>query len=193
LSNTRQMKHLFFIVTFLISITAAQAQQDPQFTQYMFFNQSYNPGYTGTRDSLLNTTAAYRNQWVGFPGNPITFLFIADAPIKVLHGGVGLKFIDDKLGNFHFDRFGLSYAWHKRIKKTGLLWVGIEAEFVRSSVESNWLAPDGTNGSADLGILSENSVSYSGNFALGAYFRNYRWNVGFSSGQILPNNYYSSQ
>ena len=180
-----RIKILFFGIIFW----GAQvfAQQDPQFTQFMFFNLSNNPGYAGTRDSLLNATTAYRNQWGGFPGNPKTFLFCADAPIKVMHGGVGLKFIDDKLGNFHFDRFGLSYAWHKRIKETGLLGVGIEAELVRlAATYTDWLAPDGTNGINDPGIPTQNATRYSGNFALGAYYRNYRWNVGFSAGHLLP-------
>ncbi|TAL60559.1 MAG: type IX secretion system membrane protein PorP/SprF, partial [Bacteroidetes bacterium] len=157
------------------------------------FNQVFNPGYVGTSDSLLNTTAAYRNQWVGFPGHPITWFFCADAPVKKLHGGVGLKFMDDVAGNFHFDRLGLSYAWHKRIKETGLLGVGMEAELSRLAVKFNWLAPDGTNGANDPAIPDGNTTGYSGNFALGTYFRNYRWNAGFSMRQILPSGYGSSQ
>ena len=180
------MKHLFFVVTFLFGLTAAQAQQDPQFTQFMFFNLGFNPGYAGTSDSLLNTTAAYRDQWVGFSGNPKTFLFCADAPVKAFHGGFGLKFMDDRLGNFHFTRASISYSFHKRIRENGLLGVGVEGEFARSAVTNNWLAPDGTNGANDPAIPTQNTTSYSGNFGLGAYFRNYRWNIGLSAGHLLP-------
>lgn len=179
------MTRLLFITLLLVG-TQAFSQQDPQFTQFMFFNLSNNPGYAGTSDSLLNVTGAYRNQWVGLSGVPKTFLFCADAPVKKLHGGLGFKFIDDKLGNFHFDHFGLSYAWHKRIKETGLLGIGVETELSRLAVTYIWLAPDGTNGSADIGIPDGNTTSYSGNFALGAYYRNHRWNVGVSARQLLP-------
>lgn len=193
LLDTTKMKNRFFVITFFLGLTAAQAQQEPQFTQFMFFNQVYNPGYAGTSDSLLNTTAAYRNQWLGFPGNPITWFFCADAPVKKLHGGLGLKFLDDQLGNFHFDKLGLSYAWHKRIKETGLLGIGMETELGRLAVKNNWLAPDGTNGASDPAIPQVNATGYSGNFSLGAYYRNYRWNVGFSVRQILPTVYHGSQ
>lgn len=186
------MRIKLFLFVFIFNGVNTFAQQDPQFTQFVFFNMSNNPGYAGTSDSLLNTTAAYRNQWVGFPGHPVTWLFCAEAPIKKLHGGLGFKFVDEKLGNFHFDHFGLSYAWHKRIKETGLLGVGIEGEFSRVDVTANWLAPDGTNGANDPAIPHENTTSYSGNFALGAYYRNKRWNVGFSSRQLLPMVYHLS-
>ena len=177
------------IITAVFFSSLAMAQQEPQFTQFMFVNQTFNPGYVGAHDSLINTTAMYRNQWVGFPGNPITFLFVADAQVKVLHGGVGLKFMDDKLGNFHFDRLGLSYAWHKQIKKTGLLGIGMEAELIYSAVKFNWLAPDGTNGASDPAIPDKAISGFSGNMAIGAYFRNDHCNVGLSSTQLLPVSY----
>ena len=186
------MKRLFFILLLFAGIETF-AQQEPQFTQFMFVSQTFNPGYVGAHDSLINTTAMYRNQWVGFPGNPVTFLYTADSPIKKLHGGAGLKFMDDKLGNFHFDRLGLSYAWHKQIKKTGLLVIGMEADVVYTTVAFNWLAPDGTNGASDPAIPDKAVSGFSGNLAIGAYFRNDHCSVGLSSTQLLTVSYLRSE
>ncbi|HKC67218.1 MAG TPA: type IX secretion system membrane protein PorP/SprF, partial [Bacteroidia bacterium] len=50
------------------------AQQDPQFTQFMFCKQAYNPAVVGTNGSIC-FDALFRQQWVSFPGAPKTGLF----------------------------------------------------------------------------------------------------------------------
>jgi type IX secretion system PorP/SprF family membrane protein len=72
------------------------AQQDPQYTQYMYNMNVVNPAYAGSKESL-SITALYRNQWSGFDGAPETFTFSAHSPLgdKV---GLGLSAIKDELG-----------------------------------------------------------------------------------------------
>ena len=89
------------ILSFLSII--AFAQQDPQFTQNWMMKLPINPGYAGTTGALC-ATAAYRTQWVGFPGAPKTFFFSADMPVLAIHGGAGLTVMKDKLGNFNWLR-----------------------------------------------------------------------------------------
>lgn len=78
------------------SIHKSQAQQDPQYTQYMYNMNVVNPAYAGSKESL-SLTALYRNQWTGLEGNPVTYTFSAHSPIgnKV---GLGLSAIKDELG-----------------------------------------------------------------------------------------------
>lgn len=40
------------------------AQQDPQYTQYMYNTTMINPAYAGSRGTL-NVFGMYRTQWVG--------------------------------------------------------------------------------------------------------------------------------
>lgn len=56
------------------------AQQDPQFTQYMFNMLALNPAYAGSSDRL-NIKALTRHQWVGFEGAPTTQTLTAHSPI----------------------------------------------------------------------------------------------------------------
>ena len=56
------------------------AQQDPQFTQYMFNMLALNPAYAGSGDRL-NIKALTRHQWVGFEGAPTTQTLTAHSPI----------------------------------------------------------------------------------------------------------------
>ncbi|MBK8499951.1 MAG: type IX secretion system membrane protein PorP/SprF [Flavobacteriales bacterium] len=60
--------------------TALFAQQDPQFTQYMFNLLALNPAYAGSSDRLA-IKALTRHQWVGFEGAPTTQTLTAHSPI----------------------------------------------------------------------------------------------------------------
>lgn len=64
------------------------AQQDPQFTQYMFDRLSVNPAVAGTTGNMC-VTALLRQQWSGFDGAPKTGLFNFQMPISKISSGVG--------------------------------------------------------------------------------------------------------
>lgn len=173
------MRKVLLSVTLSISAVLAFAQQDPQFTQNPFLKLPVNAGYAGTSGSLC-ATAAYRTQWVGFPGAPKTFMFTADMPMIDLHGGIGLTVVKDKLGNFNFTLARAAYSYHKPIGATGLLGIGLEIGMLQSSVAYNWLAPDGTDGNADMAIpdASVNKMTY--DIGLGGYYRTDQLHVGVS-------------
>ena len=48
-----------------MSGVAVFAQQDPQFTQYMFNNLYLTPAYAGV-DGVTQMTAFHRSQWLGY-------------------------------------------------------------------------------------------------------------------------------
>lgn len=73
------------------------AQQDAQFTQYMFNTLSINPAYTGSRDAL-SILGLYRSQWVGLEGAPETQTFSIHSPVgKTKRLGLGLNVINDEI------------------------------------------------------------------------------------------------
>lgn len=78
------------IAILLISLTAS-AQQDPQYTQYMYNMNVVNPAYAGLKESLSVTTL-FRQQWSGLEGAPTTFTLSGHSPVndKV---GLGLSAI----------------------------------------------------------------------------------------------------
>ncbi len=161
----------------------AFAQQDPQFSQNMFIKLPINPGYAGTNGAIC-ATAAYRTQWVGFPGSPKTILFTIDAPVSALHGGAGLTIVNDQLGNFSFMHVRGTYSFHKPIGATGLLGIGLELGILQSSVKYNWLAPDGTNGANDQAIPGGPIGKMTFDLGLGAYYRTEQLYVGLSTSHL---------
>ncbi len=65
------MRYSYFTITLLILLGSfsASAQQDPQYTQYMYNTEVVNPAYAGSRDAL-SFGLLYRTQWVGLDGAP---------------------------------------------------------------------------------------------------------------------------
>ena len=60
--------------------SALFAQQDPQFTQYMFNMLPLNPAYAGSAERV-SIKALSRHQWVGFDGAPTTQTITIHSPV----------------------------------------------------------------------------------------------------------------
>jgi len=91
------MKKLYFIAILALSgITAVQAQQDPNYTQYMYNMSVINPAYAGSKESVSGGLL-YRKQWVGIEDAPTTGTFFIHSPVG-RNVGLGLSVISDKIG-----------------------------------------------------------------------------------------------
>ncbi len=84
---------IFFLVFYAVCVNA---QQDPQYTNYMFNPLSVNSAYAGSRGHL-SVTALHRTQWVGIDGAPQTQSLTVESPIGN-NLGLGIAFVHDKLG-----------------------------------------------------------------------------------------------
>ncbi|HBZ66653.1 MAG TPA: hypothetical protein DEO70_07430 [Bacteroidales bacterium] len=107
---------VYIVIVFICTVLGVKAQQEPQFTQYMFAPMAYNPAFAGTSGNI-SVTGLLREQWVGFTDatgtrvSPRTFFLSVDAPLRILHGGVGLTILSDKLGYEQNIGLKLSYAY----------------------------------------------------------------------------------
>jgi len=119
------LKKTFY--TFLIALTGitANAQQDPQFSQYMFNNLYLTPAFAGV-DGVTQLTAFHRSQWLGYQssfgdgGAPTTQMISFNAPIFKLRSGFGVYALNDQLGPQNNQQLQLSYAYHLGIKESKL-------------------------------------------------------------------------
>jgi len=75
----------------------AAAQQDAQYTQYMYNMNILNPAYAGTKEGTLSASFLGRTQWVGIPGAPQTMTLAVHSPITD-RMGLGLSVLADKIG-----------------------------------------------------------------------------------------------
>ena len=90
------MKNLVIILFTILCAFQVSAQQDPQYTQYMYNMNIINPAYTGSTEGLA-VGALYRSQWVGLDGGPETFTFNIHSPVGK-RVGLGLSIIADQIG-----------------------------------------------------------------------------------------------
>lgn len=90
------MKRILLILT-LLTVLKGFAQQDPQYSLYMFNPLGVNPGYAGSREALSGVLV-HRSQWVGLEGAPVTQAFSVNSPLKIRSMGVGLNVTNDKIG-----------------------------------------------------------------------------------------------
>jgi len=92
----KNRKIIIALLGLLLWITDSYAQQDAQYTQYMYNMNVINPAYAGSRGTLSLGLLA-RSQWTNVNGGPKTMTFDAHAPVgkKV---GMGLSVIADEIG-----------------------------------------------------------------------------------------------
>ena len=129
----------YIILFFLGLITGvAYGQQKPVQSLYMFDQTLLNPAYTGSHVQL-SATFINRNQWINFPGAPVTQTFSIHSSFFDSKVGGGLIFTRDKIG-IHED-FGLfaNYAFHLPITKKAKLSMGLQAGFNHLTSDYNAL------------------------------------------------------
>lgn len=91
------MRAKLLLLLLFLSGFELYAQQDSQFTQYMYNTINVNPAYAGSR-GVMSIFGLYRNQWVGLDGAPVTSTASLNTPIGNSNVGLGLSFISDKIG-----------------------------------------------------------------------------------------------
>ncbi|MER3376181.1 MAG: type IX secretion system membrane protein PorP/SprF [Allomuricauda sp.] len=91
----KRMGHTYLVVL-LLGYCTVSAQQDPQFTQYMYNAMSVNPAYAGSQ-GYLTALLMHRSQWVGVNGAPNTQVLAVDTPLENKLG-VGGILAHDALG-----------------------------------------------------------------------------------------------
>lgn len=156
------------------------AQQDPQFSQYMFARLPINAGYAGSSDAICGTLL-YRNQWTGFGGEPKTTLLTADMPVDALHGGVGLSvYAADRLGAENNLSFRAAYAYRK-VVGPGTLGIGADFGFHQKSMNGNdFIFNDAGDNRIPTGTVSDGTFDV----GLGIYYNTDNLYVGLSSSHL---------
>ncbi|MGG8496531.1 PorP/SprF family type IX secretion system membrane protein [Tenacibaculum sp. TC6] len=169
-------------------ITNTYAQQDPQFTQYMFNTMSVNPAYAGSRGHAV-ITALGRTQWVGFEGAPDTQNLSYDSPIGYSGLGLGLNLVNDKIGPSHEIYFDANLSYTIETGDEGNLAFGLR-------LGGRVLNIDWTKGKTiEDETLFQNNIN--GKFlptvGAGIYYHEYQWYIGLSVPNFLRTEHYDQK
>ena len=153
------------------------AQQDPQYSQYMFNQLVLNPAYAGTRE-VFSSALAYRNQWTGMEGGPTTASLSMQTPLKKKNAGVGLEILSDKLGLKKTGAILGSYAYRFQFLK-GKLSMGMRAGVYSYAFD---LAKAHVKDPSDVFNPGITSSKTTGTFDFGIYYytRVFYWGFGMT-------------
>lgn len=176
---------IFLIVAYWGSTTNILAQQDAQYTQYMYNTQVVNPAYAGSRDAL-SFTGLYRSQWVGLEGAPKTATISVNTPIKIKNVGLGLSFVRDEIGPSEETFINIDYSYTIRTSAFGKLAFGLKTGLNIINIDFRKL------NSSDEGDIFENNINnrVKLHIGTGVYYYTDKFYAGLSVPNFLESQYF---
>jgi len=173
----------------LVSFTSAHAQQDPQYTNYMYNTININPAYAGSRGAL-SIFGLHRSQWVGLEGAPTTNSFSVNTPIADSKVGLGVSFVNDALGVMDENTLSVDFSYTLDLNNRGSkLSFGLKGSANLLNVAYSDLNKYNPN---DPQILNDVQNEFTPNIGAGIYWHTEKSYVGFSVPSFLESTRYNN-
>ncbi|QEE49816.1 type IX secretion system membrane protein PorP/SprF [Flavobacterium alkalisoli] len=180
------MKTKIFTLVLMLTAIVGYAQQNAQFTQYMYNTININPAYAGSRGAL-SIFGLYRTQWVGLDGAPETSCFSANTPFNNSNVGLGLSLVNDKIGPTNENNISVDISYTISTSETFKVSFGFKATGNLFNLDVNKLNPVDQ---ADPQFQNFNSV-FKPNFGAGVYLHSDRLYAGLSVPNFVETNVYN--
>lgn len=179
------MKYNFIQFIVLLIGFVNFAQQDAQFTQYMYNTININPAYAGSR-GVLSIFGLHRNQWVGIDGAPTTNSFSINSPVgKNL--GLGISAINDIIGPTANNTIAADLSYSINTSSNYKLSFGIKITEKMFNLDVSKLNPMHQNDPKLQNIKNE----FNTNFGGGLYLHSQKNYFGFSIPNLIQNKIYN--
>ncbi|MCV9928917.1 type IX secretion system membrane protein PorP/SprF [Flavobacterium sp. LS1R49] len=180
------MRTKLFSFVLMFTTIVSYAQQDAQFTQYMYNTININPAYAGSRGAL-SIFGLYRTQWVGLDGAPETSSFSINTPLNNSNLGLGVSLVNDKIGPSNENNFSVDLSYTIPTSANFKLSFGIKATGNLFNLDVNKLNP------ADQGDPQFQNLSnvFKPNIGAGVYFHSDKAYIGLSIPNFIETNRYN--
>jgi type IX secretion system PorP/SprF family membrane protein len=185
------MKKLLLLLSLTLCFVAANAQQDAQFSQYIFNGLYINPAYAGYKEDLY-LNSFFRSQWTGLNGAPTTFSVAADAAVNDGKVGLGLMVQHDQIGaQSNVAAYG-NYAYRIQIgdNEHSKLALGLGLGFIQTGIDGTKLNPVQVD---DTYVPVGYQSVLLPDARLGVYYSNDNFFVGASVDNLLAQHIHSGQ
>ena len=161
------------------------AQQDAQFTQYMYNTININPAYAGSRGAL-SLFALHRTQWVGLDGAPVTNAVSINSPINNSNLGIGISLVNDRIGPSNENAFSIDLSYTIKTSEIFKLSFGIKGTANLFNLDVSKLNPKNQN---DSQFQKLDNV-FSPNIGAGIYFHSDKSYFGLSVPNFIESKRY---
>lgn len=142
------MKNKIYILVFSVitlSKSLTFAQQDPQFTHYMYNPSTINPAFAGYRNSL-SASLIHRSQWIGVSGAPSSQALSIQSPLSNEKIALGANLYNDVTGPLNEMALNIDFAYTIMTENSNINF-GIKAGGQSYSFDPNKLSiKDQTDG-----------------------------------------------
>lgn len=177
------MKKLALIFVFFSIVCSAQ--QDAQYTQYMYNTIAINPAYAGSR-GVSSLFGLYRTQWIGLDGAPKTSTISFNTPISNSNLGMGATLVNDKIGPTNETTLSGDLSYTVPTSETFKLSFGIKATANLFNVDINKLSYE----DQDDPQFQDFSNKFSPNIGAGIYYHSDKAYIGLSVPNFIETNRY---
>ena len=177
------------LITLCLGATSLWAQQDAQYTQYMYNTMSVNPAYAGSRGQL-SLAALYRSQWIGLDGAPETFTVNLHSPIRNSRVGYGVSVIHDNIGDGVVTETYLDavVSYTVEVSRDAKLSFGLKVGGNLLNLDFNGLR----NFDAEPTQTDNIENKFSPNFGLGIYYHTDRFYAGLSAPNLIQTDHFDN-
>lgn len=179
------MKSRLLLFLLILVGISSQAQQDAQFTQYMYNTINVNPAYAGSR-GVTSIFGMHRTQWVGIDGAPQTNSFSINTPLGESKVGLGLSVISDKIGPTVDNNLAADFSYTIQTSDTYKLAFGIKAGGSFFYLDVSRLDP---NNPIDPSLTNYNK--FNPQLGAGLYLHSEKTYLGVSVPNFLQTNRYN--
>ncbi len=182
-----KLRTFIVLAIFGLVMIKTNAQQDAQYTQYMYNTISINPAYAGSR-GVLSVMGLHRSQWVGLDGAPRTQTLTLNTPIGTSERiGLGLSIVNDEIGPTDETYFDIDFSYTIPTSDFGRLSFGLKAGGHLLNVDFQRLTQFSENDA-----LFENNIDnkFSPNVGVGIYYHTDRFYVGLSTPNLLETDHF---
>ena len=165
----------------------SNAQQDAQYTQYMYNTIEVNPAYAGSRGAL-SVFGLYRTQWIGLDGAPETSTFSVNTPLNNTDLGLGVSLVNDKIGPTVENTLSADLSYTIPTSDTWNLSFGIKGTANLFNIDINKLSYEDQDDPQFQNLKNK----FSPNVGAGLYFHSDRAYIGLSVPNFIETNRYDS-
>nr|WP_262712993.1 type IX secretion system membrane protein PorP/SprF [Flagellimonas hymeniacidonis] len=181
----KTLLHVFMVLLCFIGVV--HAQQDAQYTQYMYNTVSVNPAYAGSRGHL-SIAALYRNQWLGLDGAPETQTLNLHTPMGYRGVGLGISIVNDKIGPTSETYFDVDFSYTIQTSFDAKLSFGLKASAHMLDIRYSEL----DEFEIDPQLQSQQDIQnkFSPNIGAGIYYHTERFYTGLSVPRLLETTHF---
>ena len=184
MKNKEKMKLKLNMKVYLLFFflgTSLYAQQNSQFTQYMYNTINVNPAYAGMR-GMMSVFALHRDQWVGLDGAPVTNTASINTPIGDSNIGLGVSVVNDKIGPSDENNIAVDFSYTVHTSDTYKLSFGLKASADLLNIDFTKL----NQGDMNDYVFDKNVDNmFSPNIGAGVYLHSDDTYIGLSAPQLL--------